>query len=85
MERKGAVPFYASGKWRFVQRVRWWDEYDEPTPVVIGHCWRRPNKIDRDALGKGDPDLFGNTSPLDRAQSRHRGGAGLQTGGIALA
>ena len=63
VERKGALPFYSSGKWRFVDRVQWWDTYEDETPVVIGHYWRRVNKIDRTAIGKGDPDLFENTHP----------------------
>ncbi len=58
VERKGKAPFYSSGKWRFAERVQWWDEYDEATPVVVGHYWRRFAAIDRAALGKGDPDLF---------------------------
>jgi len=64
VERKGTVPFYASGKWRFVERVQWWDEYEDSIPVVVGHYWRRLNKIDRSTVGKGDTDLFDNTSPL---------------------
>lgn len=63
VERKGATPFFSSGKWRFVNRVQWWDSYEDATPVVIGHYWRRVNKIDRAAIGKGDPDLFENTHP----------------------
>lgn len=63
VERKGTVPFFSSGKWRFVERVQWWDEYDEACPVVIGHYWRRVNKIDRAAIGKGDPDLFQDMAP----------------------
>lgn len=64
VERKGLAPFYSSGKWRFVERVQWWDEYPDDTPVVIGHYWRRVNRIDRTAIGKGDPDLFENTHPF---------------------
>lgn len=64
VERKGTVPFYASGKWRFVERVQWWDEYADSIPVVVGHYWRRLNKIDRSTVGKGDADLFENTPPL---------------------
>jgi hypothetical protein len=63
VERKGRTPFFSSGKWRFVDRVQWWDSYEDATPVVIGHYWRRVNKIDRAAIGKGDPDLFENTHP----------------------
>jgi 3',5'-cyclic AMP phosphodiesterase CpdA len=58
VERKGTVPFYSGGKWRFAERVAWWDEYDDPTPVIVGHYWRRLHPIDRAAVGKGDPDLF---------------------------
>ena len=64
VERKGSEPFYSSGKWRFVKRVQWWDSYDDTTPVVIGHYWRRLNQADRAALGKEDPDLFENTHPF---------------------
>jgi hypothetical protein len=63
VERTGTTPFYSSGKWRFAERVQWWDEYDDPTPVVIGHYWRRFNRIDRENIGKDDPDLFANTPP----------------------
>lgn len=64
VERKGATPFFSSGKWRFVDRVQWWDSYEDAPPVVIGHYWRRVNQIDRAAIGKGDPDLFENTHPF---------------------
>lgn len=64
VERNGTVPFYASGKWRFVERVQWWDEYDDRVPVVVGHYWRRLNKVEHSTAGKGDIDLFKNTSPL---------------------
>lgn len=63
VERKGLTPFYAGGKWRFVERVQWWDEYEGNTPIVIGHYWRRVHKIDPAAVVKGNPDLFGNTQP----------------------
>lgn len=63
VERKGTVPFFSSGKWRFAERVAWWDAYDHPTPVVVGHYWRRLHPVDRTALGKGDPDLFAAIHP----------------------
>ncbi len=63
VERKGAAPFFSSGKWRFAERVAWWDAYDQPTPVVVGHYWRRLYPVDRAALGKGDPDLFAGIDP----------------------
>lgn len=63
VERKGSVPFFSSGKWRFAERVAWWDEYDHPTPVVVGHYWRRLFAVNREKLGKGDPDLFATVHP----------------------
>jgi len=63
VEREGGLPFYSGGKWRFAQRVPWWDEYDHPTPVVVGHYWRRVNQIDRSLAGKRDEDLFGALAP----------------------
>lgn len=63
VERKGRVPFYTSGKWRFIERVQWWDDYDEPIPVVIGHYWRRVHKTHAGAASKGDQDLFTNMAP----------------------
>ncbi|WP_423459438.1 metallophosphoesterase [Ottowia sp. VDI28] len=63
VEQKGTATFFAGGKWRFVKRVPWWDAYTDPTPVVVGHYWRRVHQIDRSAVGKGDADLFENTHP----------------------
>lgn len=63
IERLGSEPFFSSGKWRFAERVRWWDEYGDSTPVVIGHYWRRLQPVDRTAFGKGDPDLFSGYEP----------------------
>jgi hypothetical protein len=64
VESKGEVPFYASGKWRFVNRVQWWDDYADNIPVVIGHYWRRfhHNRLTQPA--RGIANLFENTSPL---------------------
>ncbi len=58
VERQGIDPFYAGGKWRFVERVAWWNEYEDRIPVVVGHYWRRVHAAGRAALGKGDQDLF---------------------------
>ena len=41
IEQKCETPFYASGKWRFVERFTWWDDYQDETPVIVGHFWRR--------------------------------------------
>lgn len=64
VERQGNTPFFTAGKWRFAERVGWWDEYDHATPVVVGHYWRRLNPIDRSAVGKEDVDLFEDIAPL---------------------
>src|SRR5262249_19295118 len=40
VERVTPMPFYASGKWRFVERVQWWRGYAHAAPVVFGHYWR---------------------------------------------
>ncbi len=64
VERTGQQPFFAGGKWRFVDRTAWWDEYDHAIPVVVGHYWRRLNPMERTEIGKGDKDLFADISPL---------------------
>jgi hypothetical protein len=58
IERIAQQPFFASGKWRMVDRVRWWDDYYDPTPVIIGHYWRWPTRAARSAHSRGEPDLF---------------------------
>ena len=63
IERVAARPFFASGHWRFVERRRWWHEYDEGVPVVIGHYWRQFARVDRGALGKFDENLFTELAP----------------------
>ncbi len=40
VEVQAETPFFAGNRWRFSDRVSWWDDYDEPVPVVIGHYWR---------------------------------------------
>lgn len=62
IERQTTTPFYSSGKWRMVERVAWWDEYTDETPVVIGHYWRWPVPVDRRAFGKEGTDLFAGTT-----------------------
>lgn len=44
VEQRCEVPFFAGGKWRFVERYTWWDRYDEEKPVVVGHFWRKLNE-----------------------------------------
>ena len=63
VERKGSDPFFSSHKWRFVDRVSWWDEYTDDVPVIVGHYWRMAQPVDRSTVGKGDPALFLGVDP----------------------
>lgn len=64
VERECRTPFYAGGKWRFVQRVAWWNEYADPQAVIVGHYWRRLLPGDAPAHGPQAENLFGHTAPL---------------------
>jgi hypothetical protein len=63
IERVAARPFFASGHWRFVERIRWWDEYVDGVPVVVGHYWRQFESVDPAAGGKADDNLFADVAP----------------------
>lgn len=64
VERECRNPFYAGGKWRFVERVGWWNVYDEAPAVIVGHYWRRLHPADAPAHGSQFENLFGGTPPL---------------------
>jgi len=70
VERLAQQPFWSTGKWRMCQRVRWWDEYEEPVPVVIGHYWRRvrPEASTEQSLSK--PQMFAQTEPTEWVGAR---------------
>ncbi len=42
-EKKSKDTFYASGKWRFVERDKWWEHTQTDKPIIIGHYWRKKN------------------------------------------
>ena len=63
IERGAARPFFASGHWRFVERIRWWDEYADSVPVIVGHYWRQFTRVDRASLGKTEENLFTDLAP----------------------
>ena len=63
IERGASRPFFASGHWRFVERIRWWDEYAERVPVIVGHYWRQFARVDRASLGKSEENLFTDLAP----------------------
>lgn len=62
IERQAADSFYASGKWRMVRRVPWWQDHTG-TPVVVGHYWRRYFPDPAANPEKGANDMFGATPP----------------------
>lgn len=65
VERMARVPFWASGKWRMCERVSWWDEYEEPVPVIIGHYWRQATPIGRLESALATPEAFAAVGPTE--------------------
>jgi len=63
VETPTAAPFYAGGKWRMVERRKWWEDYGEERPVIIGHYWRRFGNASTGLAGKYGPDLFAGIEP----------------------
>ena len=53
VEQLAEAPFFASGKWRMVDRVPWWRHYADDVPVIFGHYWRwaRPEALPPGAIG----------------------------------
>lgn len=53
VEQLARAPFFASGKWRMVDRVPWWRDYTDEVPVIFGHYWRwaRPAALPPGAIG----------------------------------
>ncbi len=62
VERAAGDSYWASGKWRMVERVPWWEEYEGP-PVVVGHYWRRYRPDVHPSPSMRNADLFGDTPP----------------------
>jgi hypothetical protein len=55
VERLASAPFWSSGKWRMCDRVKWWNEYEEDIPVIVGHYWRRLSPINGSAHAGSKP------------------------------
>jgi hypothetical protein len=70
VERATQKPFFASGKWRHVDRVRWWREYAGHVPVLFGHYWRWWDPSVHGALSKGEPQLF-TDDPVPPFMAKH--------------
>ncbi len=62
-ERPTDEPFWAGGRWRMVERVRWWEDYEHRTPVIVGHYWRRFTEASTVYADKYGPDLFADVAP----------------------
>jgi hypothetical protein len=58
VERATLKPFFASDKWRYVDRLPWWHEYKGNVPVLFGHYWRWWNPSAHASFSKGEPQLF---------------------------
>jgi len=58
VERLADQTFFASGKWRMVNRVAWWDEYYDDVPVVFGHYWRWASPDGARLYSRGERNLF---------------------------
>jgi len=39
-EEKVDAPFFSGGKWRWIDRQKWWRTYQEDEMVIFGHYWR---------------------------------------------
>lgn len=63
VEVLASTPFYASGKWRMVNRVAWWERYTADVPVLFGHYWRWVSDVARTRFSRGEPDVFGGAAP----------------------
>ena len=63
VERRVEAPFFSNRKWRFVERVGWWDTYQDEAAVLVGHYWRSAVPSDRTVVGKGDKNLFDGIDP----------------------
>lgn len=58
IERLASKTFYASGKWRMVERVAWWHDYQDEAAVIFGHYWRWSGREAQQLYSRGEPDLF---------------------------
>ena len=65
VERLAAQTFWSGGKWRMCQRVRWWAEYVEPEPVIIGHYWRQARPVAASAQAVSKPEMFDDVGPTE--------------------
>ena len=58
VERLADEPFFASGRWRMVDRVPWWHAYEDDVPVLFGHYWRWSSPAGAEHFSRGERNLF---------------------------
>lgn len=64
VEQRCEDPFFAGGKWRFVERCTWWNHYNDDVPVIIGHFWRKINQ-ENEMPKTTENDVFEGIAPLE--------------------
>ncbi len=62
-EQPTAAPLWAGGKWRMVERIKWWESYRDAVPVICGHYWRRYSAVSKEMMDSYGPDLFAGVEP----------------------
>jgi hypothetical protein len=65
VERLAKAPFWMSGQWRMCDRVKWWEEYADDVPVIIGHYWRRFRPVSGGDHALAKLDMFAGLDPTD--------------------
>lgn len=70
VEQKAETPFFAGNRWRYSDRVNWWDEYDDAIPVVIGHYWRLFQTFQKSGMPRYS-QLFKDIQPTAWHGKRH--------------
>lgn len=71
VERLANEPFFASGKWRMVDRVPWWRDYADDVPVLFGHYWRWSSPDGAAHFSRGERDLFAGVPRNEWLGPRH--------------
>ncbi len=70
VERLASATFFASGKWRMVNRVAWWLDYQDEMPVLFGHYWRWASPDSAALYSRGERNLFAGVAPNQWAGPR---------------
>jgi hypothetical protein len=62
-ERAAEKTYPAGGKFRFVNRVPWWNDYHDEQAIIIGHYWRLADMSIGNKPRATGIDLFSNARP----------------------